>query len=631
MILLSAAMASGSTIQAWLNYKILQSRSINLLDAPSYSHVAFFILVAFLCCLISASIGNAAIAIANNGATPLLLHWNNVLVWWVGDFLGVILVAPLLLSLFQNPPDKAKRVSMVRALGIPLSLVVIVFQLGQQYIEDAIVVTTEDEFLLKAKVAENNLKQQMNAYLDSLHQLETELSQRETISKQEFSNIVGRLTANLPGIQAMSWNPLVEQQELAAFAQYSRVHVDPNFRVRGDPLLPTDPLVVVQLIEPLATNSTAQGFNVFSNEERKLSMQNAKNSRLATATDIVQLVQSDQNEPGFLIFLPVFKSVIPNDVSMGGHQSLSGFAVGVFLVPKIIKQSLSDELTSFIDIYIYENGDPADPVYGNSNIIDALSSGNGLSHVFEMRFADHQWTFNLHIDRGVVMAHQVGASLNFLAAEALFGTLTAFIVLTSFGRHEHFRQLLYARAELEKVNTRLEQYAFYDALTGLPNRRLFFDRAQHALKLAQRSEVRIALFFIDLNRFKEVNDQLGHEVGDQLLKEVAKRFIGTLRVADTLARVGGDEFTLLMENNPSRADILAVADKLAGCLNHPIELAGKPLNTSASIGVAVYPDDGDDLAQLLREADSAMYQAKNNSDAVCFYSPGLQTDSRLLV
>jgi diguanylate cyclase (GGDEF)-like protein len=621
MILLSSAIALGSTLQAWVNYKILRSRRINLLNAPSYSDVALFILIALACCLVSSVIGNAALTIAGSKEALSLFHWNNVIVWWLGDFLGVILVTPLLLSLLQNPPKKISRAVLVKGLCIPIILTVVVFQVAQQYIEGVIVSNTKSEFELKAKVAENSLKQQINAYLSALDRLETELSQRSVISKAEFSQIVTQLTADLPGIKAMSWNPLVAQEDIPAFVSYSKANVDQGFRVKGAPLLPTDPLVVVQLIEPLKENIAALGFNVFSNEARKQSMLRAKSSQVATATDIIQLVQSDQKEPGFLIFSPVFKSVNPSDTSMGSYQSLSGFAVGVFLVSEIIQKSLSDELINFIDIYIYENGNKKDQVYGNNKIMDALSSEDGLNHVFEMKFANHLWTFNLHIDNDAVMATQVRESLYFLITEVIVGALTIFIILSTFARHEQLLLLVNARTkELEKVNLQLEQFAFHDSLTGLPNRRLLFDRAQHALALAKRHENKVALLFMDLNRFKQVNDSLGHECGDKLLVEVAKRFSSALRNSDTLARVGGDEFTLLIENNPSMDDIMAVAEKLAACLHQPVEVAGKLLITSASIGVAVFPQDGDSIEGLLRKADNAMYQAKKKSVEICFYS-----------
>lgn len=620
-LILPLAIALGSTIQAWANNRVLRYFNINQLKSPSYGQVILFIFVAFLCCLISAVIGNAALFIAKSGATQSILPWNNVLVWWMGDFLGVILITPLLLKLLENQPNKINRITLAKGLGVPLILIVIVIQIAHQHIEKMVTANTEHEFELKAKVAENSLKQRMNAYLGALNQLQADLTQRDDINKKEFSNTVNRLIIGLPGIKAMSWNPLISQADIPAFLHDSQTHIGPQFQIKGAPILPTDPLVVVQLIEPLEENRAAQGFNVFSNEARKRSMLLSKSSQTATATDIIQLVQSDQSEPGFLIFAPVFKNINPDDTSIASHQSLNGFAVSVFLVPEIIKESLNDELINFIDIYIYENDNQEYEVYGNKNIINAQLLKDGLSHIFEMKFANHLWTFNLHIDQKLVTLLQIKDSLYFLIGEVLFGTLAAFIILSAFGRHEHLRLLVSARtAELEEVNSKLEHYAFYDSLTGLPNRRLFFERAKHALSLAKREKSRVALLFIDMNDFKQVNDNLGHECGDQLLNEVVKRFRSTLRESDTLARMGGDEFTILMENNPSLEDITAVSQKLTACLQQPIELATTSLMTSASVGVAVYPQDSDSIVDLLSKADTAMYQAKQSSADTCCYS-----------
>jgi len=631
MIMSTAFIALGSTVQAWVNYKLLQYKKFNLLNNPSYSQISFFIVIAFLCCSVSTIIGNTAFHIASNGVSEALPLWDNVLVWWIGNFLGVILVTPLLLSIMGECKDGENGSTLIKGLGVPLILIVSIFQITQQYVEEKIIVETKNEFSLKAKVAENSLRQHMIIYLDALKQLEIELSQRNTINKFEFSQITEKLTDGLPGIKAMSWNPLVKQENALRFERDSQKYIDPNFTIRGSPLAPTDPLVVVQFIEPFDSNKAAQGFNVFSNEARKKSMLDSNASRIATATDTIQLVQSDKKEPGFLIFSPVFKSLHSNKDILGEFQSLSGFAVGVFLVPQIIKQSLSDELINFIDIFIYENADESSTVYGNRNILKSLSIGSGLSHIFDLSFANHLWTFNLNINEKMVLALQVKKSLYFLAAQALFGVLCVFIVLSIFGRNTGLRNLVKLRTqELEKVNAKLERYAFYDSLTELPNRRLFLDRAQHSLALAERNRTKIALLFLDLNEFKQVNDNWGHDFGDQLLKKVALQFSTILRDGDTLARIGGDEFILLMENNPNKEDIVAITQRLTACLIKPMEIDGELFTTSTSIGVSQFPKDGARVNDLIRAADAAMYEAKKKSTNIYFYSGVINTQSASL-
>lgn len=618
--LLPIITACSSTIQVWVNYKILRTRDLNSVNSPDYPQALFFILTALCCCWIAPALSHTTLTMTATATEADLPQWNNLLVWWVGDFLGVILVTPLLLSLLLKQPDGSQAPGPVRGLTLPLLLTIIIFQAAQQYIEAVMSVNARSEFSLKAKVAENSLKRDMNSYLDSLNRLESTLSQKTTISKARFAELVTELTVSMPGIRAMSWNPLITQQQADTFEHHSRRHIDPDFSIKGAPLTPSDPMVVVQLIEPLEKNRMALGFNVFSNAARKQSMLHADRTHAATATDIIQLVQSDKKEPGFLIFAPVYQRLDSVNHSLSGELYLKGFAVGVFLVAEMLQQSISDETINFIDLYIYDNGNPASRVYGDPAIIPMVSADEGLNYTFEMPFAQHRWTFNLHMRPDQVIALQVSSSLTFLLAQAVFASLAVFIILTAFGRNSHLLELVSSRTrELVKLNSKLEHYAFYDSLTGLPNRRLFMDRMQHALALAQRNKQTTALLFMDLNRFKQINDSLGHEAGDKLLADVASRLNSTLRTSDTLARVGGDEFTLLIENDPDPATLASVVDKLIASLQQPIELPGQSVRASISIGVAVFPRDADNLTDLMRAADSAMYQAKQSGQHSCFY------------
>lgn len=165
-------------------------------------------------------------------------------------------------------------------------------------------------------------------------------------------------------------------------------------------------------------------------------------------------------------------------------------------------------------------------------------------------------------------------------------------------------------SEHKEAAERMHRMAHYDVLTGLPNRALFSDRMQQALALARRDKMRLALMFIDLDRFKPINDTLGHYIGDLLLNEVARRMQDCLRESDTAARVGGDEFVVLLPAIETGLDALAVAEKIRLALYQPFELAGHSLHISSSIGVAVYPEHGSEEGVLLKNADIAMYLAK---------------------
>jgi diguanylate cyclase (GGDEF)-like protein/PAS domain S-box-containing protein len=163
--------------------------------------------------------------------------------------------------------------------------------------------------------------------------------------------------------------------------------------------------------------------------------------------------------------------------------------------------------------------------------------------------------------------------------------------------------------------------ATHDALTGLPNRAMFSSAVAHAVDAARRYHKQFALLFIDLDRFKAVNDTLGHAAGDQLLNEVAQRFKACVRASDIVARLGGDEFVALVDGIDSARQAATVAAKLIDAASAPFEVHGQTCHVSASVGICLYPGDGHDELTLMRCADLAMYRAKESGrNAFCFHS-----------
>ena len=164
----------------------------------------------------------------------------------------------------------------------------------------------------------------------------------------------------------------------------------------------------------------------------------------------------------------------------------------------------------------------------------------------------------------------------------------------------------------KQAEARIEYLATRDALTGLPNRALLTDRAGQAILTAARSRAQLAVLCVDLDRFKLVNDSLGHQAGDALLRAVADRLQNTLGREDTLARLGGDDFVLLWNGLKSAEDAAVLAQRILSILARPFTVEGNALNVGASIGISIYPNDGRDFAELLKNADAALYDAKEN-------------------
>jgi diguanylate cyclase (GGDEF)-like protein len=173
------------------------------------------------------------------------------------------------------------------------------------------------------------------------------------------------------------------------------------------------------------------------------------------------------------------------------------------------------------------------------------------------------------------------------------------------GKHD---VLLVARdiSERKKAEQKIQYLAYHDTLTGLGNRLLFKERLEHTISLAERSRKKLAILFIDLNRFKRINDTSGHFIGDQILKECAQRLIACLRESDTVARSGGDEFLVLIESASHSLDIPHVARKILSALRFPFNAGGKSFSIDASIGISSFPADGTDAETLIKHADTAM-------------------------
>ncbi|MBI4763672.1 MAG: EAL domain-containing protein [Deltaproteobacteria bacterium] len=196
------------------------------------------------------------------------------------------------------------------------------------------------------------------------------------------------------------------------------------------------------------------------------------------------------------------------------------------------------------------------------------------------------------------------------------------------GKIVGFRGVGYDVTERKRAEERIQFLATHDALTGLPNRLLFGQLLKHAIQSAQRFKRQLALFFIDLDRFKMINDSLGHEAGDQLLQEIATRLRQVLREIDIVARLGGDEFVVLIEEVSKSHQVTKVARKILSAIIKPVVLGGQDYRITASIGISIYPKDAQDDQSLMKSADIAMYLAKEEGkNNYQFYTSAIKSQS----
>ncbi len=212
--------------------------------------------------------------------------------------------------------------------------------------------------------------------------------------------------------------------------------------------------------------------------------------------------------------------------------------------------------------------------------------------------------------------------------EAYLEWLTINAVKNEMGKVTHYVGVFDDISDLHDKEQRIRHQAYHDALTGLANRTLLTDRLERLLVNGESGEGGLTILFLDLDRFKVVNDSLGHDIGDDLLKAVAARLKGALRRADTVARLGGDEFVVLSGNCRTAADAASLAEKVMDLLRTPFQVAGHDLHVGCSIGIAMAPSDGLDARTLLKNADTAMYSVKENGrDGFRFFDASMNSQA----
>ena len=231
-----------------------------------------------------------------------------------------------------------------------------------------------------------------------------------------------------------------------------------------------------------------------------------------------------------------------------------------------------------------------------------------------------------------LLCQEKGVIRDMILRGSLGQQLTIDISCTSIhisGRHLS-QCIIHDVSEHKAVEQRLQHLAHHDPLTGLPNRILFRDRLQHAIHKAQRNSTLLALCFFDLNRFKAINDSLGHDAGDQVLICIAQRLAKTIRASDTAARLAGDEFVVILEELEDCTLIRPIAAKILTRISEPISICGQQVRVTSSLGISLYPFDTQSSDTLINQADTAMYRAKENGGGIEFFSkrtPDIEQES----
>jgi diguanylate cyclase (GGDEF)-like protein/PAS domain S-box-containing protein len=709
------AATPGPLLQAWLGSLAIRRWIDPAID--SGRDVLRFLLLAPLICLVSASFGVPVLAaLGQIPAGERLATWVS---WWIGDTIGVLLAAPLTWIVCGVPRALWRRRAVLVALPLLVSAAAVVstYQMAAGWERNQ----AQHEFRLKAQQMADLIQAEFDEHVRFVETVARALGAApRLLSRDKFQVIAGGYFGGRPELSGIGWVVRVPLAERAAFEDWARRHIDPDYEIRD--LLPdgtlrrapprAEYLALLYGARPISERTTQSvlGIDFLGNPARATTARRALATSEPTATAPLRMAPS--GAPGILLFKSVGKAgsasaalvvlainseaMVRQAASRAGFRGFAldfrdvtdGAAAPVTLSghaphPDDFRVSLSYAGRRYLLRFA-----PADQGAGQyfglaswivitaglmmTGLLGALMllvSGErarveGVVHDRTTRLRDREARLQAILDNAAdaivsVDHHGIVVSAN-AATAALFGYPAdrlpglPFDALVPSPRGESAPLLLARIAhappekrDLEGVNAdgerfplaisvsrvllpmehlfvcilrdlseqqrsqeRIYRLAHFDVLTGLENRFALGKRLDEQLAHARRACEPLAVMFIDLDHFKKINDSHGHSAGDQLLVGAAHRMKDLLRDVDTLGRLGGDEFVIVLGGPLTPDSVSAVAVRVVQSLSQPYHLNGATVHSGASVGVALYPGDGEDAPALLRHADTAMYAAK---------------------
>lgn len=517
-------------------------------------------------------------------------------------------------------------------------------------------------FLSKTKEAKEEIRRHLQAYIDALYGAQSLFTIHDDVRRAEWKEYIQSLGLfhRYPGIQGISFIRYLHQAERPSYE--SQVRHDTTLHPEGYPGYSIRPpgtredYMVVDYDDPYELF----GFDIGSEPMRRGTAERARDTGGPAATGRLSL-SGEERAVGFLMLMPVYRKGIPHDDVAGRRRALYGFISASFLMDDLMKGVFGDSLLHDFDLEIYDSSraeNTAQALVPEHLMYDADEAEQANDRESPPRYdqtttlvvAGREWTLRFYSrpsfrsgqrDRLPLFILWGGTALSFLLSGMIWSlgnsrtrALDLARAMTAELRNSHqeigklnetLEQRVAARTrELEAANQELQieigerkraedglnYLANHDPLTTLPNRVLFMDRLSQALQRVRYHRRLVAVLFLDLDNFKQVNDTLGHAIGDLLLKAVSKRFENCVREGDTVARLGGDEFTLILENIAHAEDVPKVTQKILEIFAAPFQIQGHELFITASIGISLFPQDGEDPETLVKYADTAMYLAK---------------------
>ncbi len=500
----------------------------------------------------------------------------------------------------------------------------------------------------------SRIEQRIAAYEQVLRGAQGLQASTPSLLRKDFSTYIHslQLGADYAGMDGVGIARLLAADQLARYVQQVQQQGLKQFHVWPEGARQWY-APVAQLEPAIGTNLLMTGLDLWADPVYRPAMERARDAGMMAISGKIKLPSADNTgiRSGFVMFLPIYTaagknmphnqlknaaqdsagtqqnadSPLPQDTLAAHRAGIAGWVFAPFSLADLLA-GVYGENNPAADVKIYDGVETSDAhlIYdsGRQNAgVSASAAFPAAIGRFKRRLQATEYVVNGGSNWTIVMTALPGFEMNrgkdksiiiLFAGIMLSGSFAALTWLLVSGRERALTLAREMTRELRASEARFRYLAQYDELSGLPNRAMFRDRLQQAIVQAKRDKTRLALMYLDLDKFKPINDQSGHHVGDLLLRAVAEKMLSCVREADTVARIGGDEFMILLPLIEQDQDALLVAEKIRHLLCQPFEVAaGHVLQVSCSIGIAIYPEHGETDAELCRHADKAMYQAKD--------------------
>jgi diguanylate cyclase (GGDEF)-like protein len=473
------------------------------------------------------------------------------------------------------------------------------------------------------------IEQRMAVYADTLGGVGALFYSSEYVTRREFQTYVNtlRVPERYPGMQSLGFIRRVREPERRAVTQQIlKEHLSNPCGYPDFPVFPapagTEHFLVV-FVEPIARNLSLFGRDIQTEPACRAPMERARDTGEISASERIMLRHGDRNKSGFVLLLPLYQPGAVLDSVDNRRRALSGYVFGNFFINDLFQGIFGERVVSNlgIDLEVFDGRQLTREqlLYDDDAVMRSDEAGQPSPYrqVAEIDVGGRAWSLSFTALPAFHDAFSSKLPMLFFIAGSLLSFLLYRVILT---RAVH-------AGERRQYTERLEHLANHDALTGLPNRNFLLEQLKQRLRENPGNPGNMALLLIDLNGFKEINDTLGHQSGDTLLQQIGPRLQRLLRPTDTLSRLGGDEFGLMLTPLRGAEDAEVWAKRVIDEIHRPFELDGITVQIDASVGIALHPLHGADGSTLMRCADVAMYVAKKSHHGYAVYQPELDMHS----